>query len=88
MTELKHEWLIEPRTNISGRKRWYLMHRIVEIDGQPHAGKWDVLSWYPTRKQAVTVGMIMRERGERISWPGGPLKMGIATVEPCELTQP
>lgn len=41
------------------------------------------MSHYATRKQAITVGMIMRDRGEPISWPGGAVRMGIALVEPC-----
>ena len=45
--------------------------------------EWAKVSDYKTRKAAITVGMIMRERGEPISWPGGAIRMGIALVESC-----
>lgn len=44
---------------------------------------WEKLSDYKTRKAAITVGMLMRERGESISWPGGAIRMGLAMVESC-----
>jgi hypothetical protein len=44
---------------------------------------WSKLSDYKTRKAAINVGMIMRERGEPISWEGGAIRMGIALVESC-----
>lgn len=44
---------------------------------------WERLSDYKTRKAAITVGMLIRERGEPISWPGGAIRMGIAMVESC-----
>ena len=46
--------------------------------------EWETLSSYPSRKAAIHVGMIMRDRGEPISWPGGAVRMGIALVEPCK----
>jgi len=44
---------------------------------------WEKLSDYKTRKAAITVGMLMRNRGEPISWQGGAIRMGIALVESC-----
>lgn len=44
---------------------------------------WEKLSDYKTRKAAITVGMLIRERGESLSWPGGAIRMGIAMVESC-----
>jgi len=45
--------------------------------------QWEKLSDYKTRKAAITVGMLMRERGELISWQGGTIRMGLAMVESC-----
>jgi hypothetical protein len=40
---------------------------------------------YGTRRAAVQTGMLLRDRGELITWPGGAIKMGIALVEPCKI---
>jgi hypothetical protein len=45
--------------------------------------QWEKLSDYKTRKAAITVGMIMRDRDDPISWQGGAIRMGIALVESC-----
>jgi hypothetical protein len=47
------------------------------------ATPWGRIGRYRTRKGAIHVGMIMRERGECISWPGGSIRMGLALVESC-----
>jgi hypothetical protein len=62
--------------------RWQLQSNVRLSDGT--VSGWQALSSYPTRKQAVTVGMIMRDRGEPISWQGGAVRMGIALVESCK----
>ena len=60
---------------------WYLESQVLLEDGT--STPWGTIGRYRTRKAAVTVGMLMRERGEPISWPGGAIRMGLALVEPC-----
>ena len=60
---------------------WYLESQSLLTDGSATPG--GRIGRYKTRKAAITVGMLMRERGESISWPGGAIRMGIALVESC-----
>ena len=60
---------------------WYLESQSLLTDGS--ATPWGRIGRYKTRKAAITVGMLMRERGERIEWPGGAIRMGLALVESC-----
>ena len=60
---------------------WYLESQSLLQDGT--STPWGRIGRYRTRKAAVTVGMLMRERGESISWQGGAIRMGIALVSPC-----
>ena len=60
---------------------WYLQSQHFLDDGTETP--WGTIGRYRTRKAAINVGMIMRERGEPISWPGGAIRMGIALVESC-----
>jgi hypothetical protein len=60
---------------------WYLESQSMLTDGT--ATPWGRIGRYRTRKAAITVGMVMRERGEPISWQGGAIRMGIALVSPC-----
>ena len=39
---------------------------------------------YKTRRAAIETGMILRERLEPISWPGGPIRIGIALIDSCQ----
>jgi len=64
-------------------KVWHLWSRS-RIDAVSFSS-WQKLGTYQTRKVAVQTGMILRDRGEPIAWPGGSIRMGIALVEPCKL---
>jgi hypothetical protein len=66
-----------------GVGKWALWSRS-RIAGEPFSA-WQKMGTYKTRSGAVQTGMILRERGEPISWPGGAIKMGIALVEPCKI---
>ena len=63
-------------------KVWTLWSQTRLPDGTVSA--WQKMGTYGTRKAAVTVGMLLRDRGERISWPGGAIRMGLALVESCK----
>ena len=60
---------------------WYLESQVILDDGSATPG--GIIGRYRTRKGAIHVGMIMRERGESISWPGKAIRMGLAMVESC-----
>ena len=60
---------------------WYLESQCLLDDGT--STPWGRIGRYRTRKAAITVGMVMRERGEPISWPGNAIRMGLAMVESC-----
>ena len=76
---MRHHWRII-KTIVS--KRWDLQSMAFLEDGSTPMG-WEHVSFYTSRKAAVTVAMIMRERGEPISWEGGPIKIGIAMASSC-----
>lgn len=78
---MKQHWYIEKLP--SGK--WALKSLAYLDDGT--CSGWQTLSTYKTRKAAITVGMILRERGEPISWQGGPIRMGIALVESCKMVE-
>jgi len=60
---------------------WYLESQSLLTNGT--STQWDRIGRYRTRQAAINVGMIMRERGESISWPGKAVRMGIALVSSC-----
>ena len=64
------------------RQPWALQSKAFMRDG--YVSQWETVSHYSSRKAAIHVGMIMRDRGEPISWPGGAVRMGIALVESCK----
>ena len=67
----------------AGAKAWQLWSRS-RIDGAPFSS-WQKMGTYQTRNSAVQTGMLLRDRGEPIAWPGGAIRMGLALVEPCRL---
>ena len=77
--KMKSQWRIIK----TDRKQFpWRLESLCHLDDGTCTG-WEKLSDYKTRKAAITVGMLMRERGESISWPGGAIRMGIALVESC-----
>lgn len=77
---MKQHWRIIKEDN---SKRWQIQSKAYLEDGT--CTGWETLSRYETRKQAITVGMILRNWGEPISWHGGPIKMGIGLVHPSPM---
>ena len=73
---MTHEWCIKKEG-----KKWILSSRVKLDDDIWHG--WSIVGTYKTRRSAITVGMLMRNRGETISWPGGSIQIGIATVASC-----
>ena len=77
-----HHWRII-KTGTNPRKPWQLQSKAFLPDG--YVSQWERVSDYPSRKAAISVGMIMRDRGEPISWQGGAVRIGIARVNSCHL---
>ena len=76
---MKSQWEV---TRI-GVGKWALWSRRTISEG--NFSLWMKMGTYGTRRAAIETGMILRERGEPIAWPGGPIRMGIALVESCKL---
>jgi hypothetical protein len=66
-----------------GVGKWALWSRS-RIAGEPYSA-WQKMGTYKTRRAAIETGMILRERGEPIAWDGGPIRIGIALLESCQL---
>ena len=64
-----------------GVRKWALWSRS-RIAGETFSS-WHKMGTYSTRRAAIETGMILRERGEPIAWDGGPIRIGIALIEPC-----
>ena len=73
---MKTDWKVTKDDGAPPARRWRLQYR-------PAGYAWETMGAYPTRKAALTVGFLMRERGENISWHGGPIRIGIALVDSC-----
>jgi len=73
---MKQQWKVEKEG-----KNWVLYSQPTLDDGTICG--WGKIGTYKTRRFALTTGFILREKGERITWPGGALRMGIAMVDPC-----
>jgi len=63
------------------KKLWVLQSKSYLEDGT--CTGWCTFQSFKTRKLAVQIGMFMREKGDPISWEGGPIRMGIALVHSC-----
>jgi len=77
---MKTQWEVKRKDS----KTWPLWSRVKLDDGT--VSPWQKMGTYPTRKAAVNVAMVLRDRGEPIAWPGGPIRMGIALVESCPIS--
>lgn len=75
---MRTHWLILKDKAAPPRLRWRLEYK-------PEGGQWGRLSSYPTRKAAAHVAMIMRERGDPVSWEGPPIRLGLALIDPCAM---
>jgi hypothetical protein len=74
---MKTHWRIAKIPNTTLPWQLQSMHHFSDGTCSP----WEKLSNYKTRKQALTIGMLLRDHGEPISWEGGAIRMGIALVE-------
>jgi hypothetical protein len=84
---MKIDWRISKSSNPKFGGPWQIETRVwFEENGQLTIGEnWTRHSAAATRKAAIARAMLLRQRGERISWPGGAVRMGIALVDPCPI---
>lgn len=75
---MRTDWKIEKIKGAPRAKAWALRYR-------PAGYGWETMSHYPTRKAALTMAYIMRERGDPISWEGGPIRLGVILVDAARL---
>jgi len=74
---MRTDWKIE---KAAGKKKlaWALRYR-------PAGYSWETMGHYPTKRAAFTIAMLMRDRGDRITWQGPAMRLGILCVEPHKL---
>ena len=81
MSKLKFDWRI---VKSARRGRWDIETRIFTRDAQGAwelAQNWTRHSVADSKRAALARIMILRERGERVTWSGGPIRLGVALVE-------
>lgn len=84
---MKIDWYITKASNPKFGGAWEIRTRVWFMEnGQWTIGdNWTRHSAAATRKAAIQRAMILRERGERISWDGRAIRMGIGLVESCPI---
>ena len=80
---IKHEWRI-----VRGAKprQWEIQTRCFVFDesGRVITGHdWARHSEASSKRGALSRIMLLRDRGEKVSWQGGPMRLGIALMESC-----
>jgi hypothetical protein len=80
---IKHEWRI-----VRGAKprQWDIQTRVfvISASGQVTMGQdWTRHSVATSKRAALARIMVLRDRGEKVSWEGGPMRLGIALMESC-----
>jgi len=73
---MRTDWKVEKDNAAPLARRWRLQYRAAGYG-------WETMGAYPTRKAALTVAFLIRERGDPVSWQGGPIRMGLAMVQSC-----
>lgn len=92
MANIQHDWRIVKSINPKFGGAWDIECRIWEKQEEPGGPiKWDMLAnWHrhspaKTKREALARIMLLRERGEHVTWHGGPIRLGIALVEPSDI---
>jgi len=85
---IKHDWRIVKSDNPKFGGRWNIESRAFLQEsrsdgsiGWTMAHNWSRHSSANTKRAALARIMLLRERGEPVSWEGGPIKLGIALME-------
>ena len=81
MEKLKTDWRIVKSS--SARGEWLIESRMFMKNDD---GAWELLhNWNKHsrangKKSALNRSMILRDRGDRVFWDGGPMRLGIALI--------
>ena len=88
MSNIKTDWRIVKSINPKfGRWDIETRHFLKEI-GEDGRATWNMeRDWTrhsaaETKRAALARVMLLRERGETVSWEGGPIRLGIALIQP------
>lgn len=79
---LKNDWRIVK--SATKRGQWDIETRVFTRDA---AGAWELAqNWTrhsvaDSKRAALARVMLLRERGERVTWTGGPIRLGVALIE-------
>lgn len=79
---LKNDWRIVK--SATKRGQWDIQTRTFTRDA---AGAWELAqNWTrhsvaDSKRAALARVMLLRERGERVTWAGGPIRLGVALIE-------
>lgn len=86
---IKRDWRIVKsdnpkfgRWNIESRASWQESRPDGSI-GWTMERNWTRHSAAQSKRAALARIMLLRERGETVSWEGGPIRLGIALIESC-----
>ena len=82
MSMLKNDWRIVK--SATRRGQWDIETRTFTRDAQGAwelAQNWTRHSVADSKRAALARIMILRERGERVTWSGGPIRLGVALME-------
>ena len=92
MTNIQHDWRIVKSLNPKFGGPWDIECRIWEKTVEPSGRvRWEMLAnWHrhsPARSKRAALSriMLLRERGEYVTWQGGPIRLGVAPIEPSNI---
>ena len=87
MSKIKTDWRIVK--SVSKRGQWDIETRVFLCDPagrvETMAQNWARHSVAASKRAAFARIMLIRERGERVTWEGGALRLGLALVEPQQI---
>ena len=89
MSKLKTDWRIVK--SVSRRGQWDIETRVYLCDAggrvETMAQNWARHSVAASKSAALHRVMLLRERGEPVSWKGGPIRLGIALIDSSPLAR-
>ena len=86
---LKTDWRIVKSSNPKFGGKWDVETRVFLCDAKGRvesmAQNWARHSAADSKGAALSRIMLLRERGETVSWEGRAMRLGIATLESCNV---
>ena len=88
--QIKTDWRIVKSSNPKFGGAWEIETRLFEQISNPDGSiasemvhNWQRHSPAATKKAALSRIMLLRERGETVSWSGPPIRLGLALISSC-----